>query len=236
MNISLVICAYNEEKFLGPCLASAIKNKAGLHEILVVNNASTDKTEEVAKRFPNVNVVREERKGLTRARERGLSEATGDILAFIDADTLMPDGWVEKIARAYEHDPDLVCVSGPYIYYDAGFVTDVLVWLYWRIAGMPMYWLKGFMAVGGNFAAKKSALKKIGGFDTNIEFYGEDTNIARRLAQVGTVRFTLSLPMYTSARRFRGDGLVRTGWLYGKNFLSEAFLRKPATETYKDYR
>ncbi len=236
MKISLVIPAYNEEKYLGDCLAHAVKNGAALHEILVINNASTDGTEGVAKDFPGVRVVTESRKGLTRARARGLEEATGDILAFIDADTRMPPGWVEKISRAFERDPGLVCVSGPYIYYDGGLPTTVGVWLYWRLLGMPMYWLKGFMAVGGNFAAKKSALRKIGGFDTTIEFYGEDTNIARRLARVGRVLFMLSLPMYTSARRFRGDGLIRTGFVYAKNFLSEAFLRRPATETYTDYR
>ena len=114
--------------------------------------------------------------------------------------------------------------------------AGVLIWFYWRVLGMPMYWFHGFMAVGGNFAAKKSALEKIGGFDTSIEFYGEDTNIARRLADAGKVRFSLSLPMYTSPRRFRGDGLLRTAWNYGKNFLSEAFLRKPVTSEYTDIR
>ncbi|HEX8994167.1 MAG TPA: glycosyltransferase family A protein [Candidatus Paceibacterota bacterium] len=236
MKITLAIPAYNEEKYIGECLEHAAAQRDFLHEILVIDNASTDKTAEVASRFPGVRVVREERKGLTRARARALAEATGDIIAFNDADTHMPPGWVARVAEAYEKDPKLACISGPYIYWDAGPVTSALVWLYWRVLGMPMYLFHGFMAVGGNFAAKKQALLDIGGFDTDIEFYGEDTNIARRLSKVGRVYFTLSLPMYTSARRFHGDGLIATAWRYMVNFASEAFFKKSVTDKYTDIR
>src|SRR5689334_22582165 len=103
LKISLIICAYNEEKYLGDCLDSAIKNSNGnFFEIIVVDNASTDNTKLIAEKRPGVRVVKEERKGLTRARQRGYEEAKGDILAYLDADTKMPKGWVERVIKEFD--------------------------------------------------------------------------------------------------------------------------------------
>ncbi|XBS71453.1 hypothetical protein ABK905_11265 [Acerihabitans sp. KWT182] len=89
---------------------------------------------------------------------------------------------------------------------------------------------------GGNFAASKAALLRIGGFDTSIPFYGEDTNIARRLAGEGRVRFILSMVMETSARRLKEEGFITTAMRYVLNFMSEAIRNKPATSVYRDIR
>ncbi|MEK9184986.1 MAG: glycosyltransferase family 2 protein, partial [Patescibacteria group bacterium] len=99
-----------------------------------------------------------------------------------------------------------------------------------------MYWIIGYMAVGGNFAIKKDTIQKMGGFDTTIAFYGEDTNLARRASKFGKVKFKLCVIMHTSGRRFKGQGLWRTAITYMINFASEAFLHKPVTKKYKDFR
>lgn len=236
MKISLVIPAYNEEKYIGACLENACKNNHGFHEIIVVNNASTDKTEEIVKNFPEVRLVREPSKGLTKARQRGFLEAKGDVIAYIDADTKMPAGWAEKVSIAFEKNPKIVCVSGPYIYYDLSYFGKLAVWLYWLLLAYPAYLAATYMVIGGNFATKKNALEKIGGFDKNISFYGEDTNIARRLSKVGKVKFMQNLYMYTSARRLKGEGTGIIAVRYALNFLSEAIIRKPITSEYKDIR
>lgn len=236
MKISLVISAYNEEKYLGECLKEALQNGRELFEIIVVNNASTDNTTKVVGIFPSVKIVNEPNKGLTKARQKGLEEAQGEIIAYCDADTKMPVGWVEKVHKYFAEDEKVVCVSGPYIYYDQSLIGKILVWAYWLLLAYPSYFLIGYMAVGGNFAAKKSALLKINGFDKNISFYGEDTDIARRLSKVGKVKFIPSLYMYTSARRFKGEGVVKTAIKYIINFASEALLKKPITSDYKDIR
>ena len=92
------------------------------------------------------------------------------------------------------------------------------------------------MVVGGNFAIRKSVLEKMKGFDTTIEFYGEDTNIARRAHAFGKVKFSLKFPMGTSGRRFGGQGLAKTSLLYMANYVSEAFFHKPTTREYTDIR
>ena len=236
MKISLVIPAYNEEKYLGSCLKSVAEHGALFHEVIVIDNASTDRTREIAASFANVRVVSEPEKGLTKARARGLSEAGGDIIAYIDADTHLPPGWTKKLLSTFDKNSAAVCVSGPYIYENVSWAMKTGVWIYWHVFAYATYSLTGYMAVGGNFAAKKSALLEIGGFDTTISFYGEDTDIARRLHAVGKVIFKTDLYMYTSPRRFDGEGFLRTALQYVRNFFSIALHGRPTTDEYKDIR
>ncbi len=236
--ISLIIPAYNEEKYIGACLEHAIKNSGYLWgEIIVIDNASTDGTAEIAGRFPGVRVVREEQKGLTKARQRGMQEATGSILAYIDADTRMPDGWAQTVQREFLLHDNLATLSGPYVYYDVPRIQQWTVrYLWWGFLAMPFYMYTGYMLVGGNFAIRRSVLAEMGGFDTSIEFYGEDTDIARRASKFGKAKFKPGFVMYTSGRRFHGQGILKTGALYGANFLSEIFLKRPVTQEYTDIR
>ena len=235
--ISLVIPAYNEEKYIGACLEHAIKNSAGkFFEIIVIDNASIDRTREEAEKFPGVRVVREEKKGLTCARERGFIEAKGDLIAYIDADTRMGEAWYERVVREFAHDPDLAVLSGPYVYYDISSFQKLLVRLYWYVLALPVYLIVGYMTVGGNFVIRREVLNKMNGFDTTIAFYGEDTNIARRAHAFGKVKFALRFEMDTSGRRLAGQGAFKTMRIYVANFLSEVFLHRPVTQEYEDIR
>ena len=83
---------------------------------------------------------------------------------------------------------------------------------------------------------RKKDFEKIGGFDTQIAFYGEDTDIAKRLGRVGEVRWTWKLPMYTSGRRLAHEGIVRMGIRYAANFIWVSILDRPYTKEYTDVR
>jgi len=233
MKISLVIPAHNEEKYI----ESAIKNSDGkFHEIIVVDNASTDKTKQIAETFSGVRVVSEPSKGLTKARQKGLMEAKGDLVAYVDADTLMPKKWTEKVLKEFQKNTKIVCVSGPYKYYDVSFHKKIFIWLFWNLLAHPSYFFTGYMVTGGNFVAKKEALHKINGFDTTIEFYGEDTDIAKRLHKIGKIYFANKLYMPTSGRRFKGEGFTKTAIKYIINFSAIALKGKPTTKNHIDIR
>ena len=241
MRLTIAIPAYNERDYLPACLEHVLAEvkrqpDPGSIEVLVVDNASTDGTAEVAARYPGVRVVTETVKGLTHARQRALLEARGEVLGFVDADTRMPEGWIARVLAAFAAGPQVVCVSGPYLYYGASRLERALIFLYWVALAVPMYWLTRYMVVGGNFAARRTALHEIGGFDLKIAFYGEDTNIARRLAAAGEVRFLLRLRMPTSPRRLHEEGLWSTALKYVANFLSEVILKRPVTQAYQDVR
>ncbi len=247
MKLSFVIPAYNEEKYIGLCLESVLadvknlKNEPGREvEIIVVNNASTDRTKEVASSYPSVIVVDEAKKGLTRARQAGYLASTGDLIANIDADTVLPFGWTEKVFEKFSKNEKLVALSGPYIFYDLSKMANYFVLMFYFIGSFINIFYKffriGSMLQGGNYIVKKSALDKIGGFNTEIDFYGEDTDIARRIHKEGKVVFTFKLPMYTTARRLKGEGFFTMFLRYGINYLWTTFFKKPFTKESIDIR
>jgi glycosyltransferase involved in cell wall biosynthesis len=237
MKISVVIPAYNEEKYIGDCLQSVIDNRTDdFLEIIVVNNASTDSTAAVAQRFLGVRVVAEPQKGLTKARQRGLMEAKGDLIAYLDADTRMPAEWPAIVKEEFARHPDMVCLSGPFHYFDLPSRKKFFAELMWTLTAAPTYWLLGFMVLGANFVAKRDALMQIGGFDTSIAFYGEDTNIALRLCKAGKVRFRTRFYIIGSGRRLTEEGLLRTFSRYAINYFSIAIKHKPYTENHNDIR
>jgi len=93
LTIGVIVCAFNEAGYLGPCLHSLRQQTRRPDEILVVNNASTDRTAAIAAAVEGVRVVNEPRKSLVRARETGRVAARGQLLVYIDADCRAPRTW-----------------------------------------------------------------------------------------------------------------------------------------------
>src|ERR1700758_5239028 len=105
MLLSFVVPAYNEEAYLGACLESILDQTRGLEhltEIIVVNNASTDRTREIALAYPGVIVVDEDRKGLPFARQAGFDASTGQLIANVDSDSRLTPGWVAKVIATFQ--------------------------------------------------------------------------------------------------------------------------------------
>ncbi|MGB0122119.1 MAG: glycosyltransferase family A protein [Silvibacterium sp.] len=244
MRLSFVIPAYNEEAYLPGCLESILSQTRDLEhitEIIVVNNASTDNTRKVALRYPGVRVVDEPRKGLTFARQAGFTATSGSLIANVDADCRLTPGWVAIVLRAFDGDPTLAALSGPLVYYELTPGQRFLVQIFYVTAFatyiINRYILRvGSMVQGGNFVLNRAALESIGGFNTAISFYGEDTDIARRLNAIGDVRFTFNLKMLSSARRLKKEGIFTIAARYTINYFWTTFFKRPYTSTYLDIR
>jgi glycosyltransferase involved in cell wall biosynthesis len=244
IRLSFVIPAHNEEKYIARCLESVVEKakKSGRDiEIIVVNNASTDRTREIILTFSEVKLIDEPKKGLPQARQAGFIAASGDLIANVDADSILPSFWIEKVFDYFSRNDKLVALSGPYVYYDLPKAKNFLVKAFYYpgyLFNRLNHFLfgKAAMLQGGNFILKRSALEKIGGFDTNIKFYGEDTDIARRIKEQGDTKFTYDLPMYTSARRLRKEGIVKMGAKYAANYFWTMIFKKPLTKNYQDVR
>lgn len=211
-------------------------------EVLVINNASTDRTGAVAAVIPGVRVIDEPRKGLVMARERGRQEARGELLVYIDADCRAPLTWLERVARRFERDEHLIALSGNYRFYDWDWWGRTLIRVYDFTLGpathvLVKYILRlGVVFYGGNFAVRREALERINGFDTTIEFHGEDTNVGRRLSHVGNVELRYDCFLYTSARRYTAMGKGAVFRLYVRNFVSELLHHRPKDHAHLDVR
>jgi cellulose synthase/poly-beta-1,6-N-acetylglucosamine synthase-like glycosyltransferase len=244
MNLAFVIPAYNEEALIGKCVESVlaeVKRSGRDVDIVVVNNNSTDRTREIAASYPGVRVVDELQKGLVSARDGGFRATTAELVANIDGDTMVPAGWLDTVFREFENDHKLVCLSGPYVYYDLSrwdrFLVSMFYALTWLIYVINRYVLRvGSVVQGGNFVFRRDAWIKAGGFNREIKFYGEDTDVAVRLSKLGKVKWTYVLKMLTSGRRLAEEGVFRTGMTYTLNFFWVTFAGKPATHEHTNIR
>ncbi len=240
MKFSVIIPAHDEEQYIGKALETIMEQDRDDFEVIVVDNNSTDKTYDVANEFASgleisgklrvpITVMRESQRGTMAACERGRSVARGDIIARLDADCRPDAEWLSK-AMALFADDKVVAVSGPYAFYDSSkYFNASKIWQQKYILATLNVVLQWFhvsaITNGGNSMFRAAILQKIGGFDTSISFYGDDTNIARRMAREGKVIFDRDLIMQTSARRFQGGGRIRTQAMYIYHFLKQSFNR-----------
>jgi len=247
MKLSFSIPAYNEAANIGSCLDSVTREAESSPykdniEIIVVNNACTDSTVEIAEKFSGVKIVSEPRKGLLFARQRGYLSSTGDLIANIDADTILTSGWIDKVFQEFTQDKDLVGLSGPFIYPRLSWSEGMLVDVFYRIGFIfhffnhYLFRRESMMLQGGNFIVLKKAMEQVGGFNLSISFYGEDTDIARRLSTLGKVKFSFQLPIYTSERRLRAEGVLLSGVRYAMNHFWMLIFNRPFTKKYQDIR
>jgi glycosyltransferase involved in cell wall biosynthesis len=249
MRLSFVIPAYNEEAYLPACLDSILQqieqDPTGklqqTTEIIVVNNASTDHTRDVALSYPGVRVVDEPRKGLPAARQAGFAASRGALIANVDADSRLTPNWIANVLKAFDKEPELAAFSGPLVYHDLTPKQRKLVYVFY-LAAFSSYVINryilrvGSMIQGGNFVISRKALDSIGGFNLDLTFYGEDTDIACRLHKVGRVRFTFGLKMFSSARRLKHEGMLTMAGRYTMNFIWTTFFKRPYSHTHIDIR
>jgi glycosyltransferase involved in cell wall biosynthesis len=200
--ISVVVAAHNEEAHLGRCLDAVRAAGAGRAvEVIVVDNCSTDGTVQVAAAH-GARVVAEPRLGAVNAKAAGVVAAAAPLVAVIDADSVCPPDWLDKIAAGFAADARLVGLSGPARYRGARAWVHVVMALwfgFWklvqRLAGTAYY------AVGTNVAFRRDAYLRAGGYDTNVLVGGDEVGLFRRLRAVGLTRYTDSLWVDTDPRR-----------------------------------
>ena len=242
--VSFVVPAYNEEALIGSCLTAIITeiSRTCCHaEIIVVNNGSTDSTCAIASSYPNVRLVDEPSRGLVQARRAGFLVAKGKFIANIDADTILPEGWLRTALEEFADRSDLVALSGPYTYHDLPSWAQMTATAFYRSAHIAhllsrMLGGRGSVMQGGNFIVSRNALEAAGGFNSDFQFYGEDAELARRLSGVGVVKFTRTLCALSSGRRFAGEGIFVVLLRYSLNYAWTHLFKRPWSSAWSDFR
>jgi glycosyltransferase involved in cell wall biosynthesis len=204
--LSIVVPAYNEEGYLGYCLQSLLEQDFPKQdfEIIVVNNASTDKTETIARAF-KVKVISEPKKGTVFARQKGTLAAQGKIIISFDADSEAEKDYLKRLMSNFKRAPWAIAVAGFYRCPDLKITSKIyleffsrgLIFLYTKVFGTPFY------ISATNLAFTKEAFLKCGGYPLEGGRPADQRLFLRRLKKVGKVIFDPNLIVTTSPRRIK---------------------------------
>ena len=178
--ISAIICTYNREEYLSAAIDSLLQQDFYSYEVIVVDNASSDRTREiVGERLsnPRLNYVYEPILGLSVARNTGAKEARSPILAYLDDDAVASPFWLKAIYHAYQSNEKLAIAGGKVtLLWPDGFTPPQ--WLSAELAGNLGAYDLGEEIVyinnpnltprGVNYSLQRSFLEQVGGFNIKL--------------------------------------------------------------------
>lgn len=205
--ISVIIPAHNEQRYLARTLESLRHQNYGWFEVIVVANGCTDATVHVARNRCHRLIVLS-RKNLGIARNLGAKMARGEILLFLDADTVLEPMALRRIAQDFtpgyaagtirgRPDTDRFCYKLLYGFKNLVHRTAV----HTGSSGVILCWKEHFLNVGG--------------FDEDLEVR-ENSELMHRLRKYGSYRYIGDIAATTSMRRYDQKGLARMAWLWLK--------------------
>lgn len=185
--VSVVVCVYNGEETLEDCLQGLTALGYPDYEVIVVDDGSTDDSARIAERFP-CRLIRTPNAGLSTARNTGLAAASGEIVAYIDADARPDPHWLHYLCETLRDSDEgnVVGVGGPNLPYraDPGLAECVA-----NAPGGPIHVLLSDREAehipGCNMAFRKQALEAIGGFDSRFRVAGDDVDVCWRVQERG---------------------------------------------------
>jgi hypothetical protein len=195
---SIVITAYNAASDLPACLDGLIEQKYPHFEIIVVDNASLDKTSEVTAHYsPFIRCVRlPVNRAVAGGYNAGAAAAEGEILIFINADTIPQPGWLQALVEPLTREGRVGMTTSRILLADAPHLVNTcgndITWTGLTVCrglGEPAdRWLEPSQVAavsGAAFAIRRSLFEAIGGFDETFEFYLDDTDLSLRSQLAG---------------------------------------------------
>ena len=214
--ISIIICTYNREKYIRPLLESIAKNDYPTtdYEIVLVDNNCTDNTHGVCEQFAAAHkevafrYVIESEQGLSAARNKGIKEAKGDIIIYVDDDALVDSDYIRIYAEHFAANPDTMAAGGPI---EPLYETEEPSWRspYTKAlltAGMNYgthvrEYPNGRYPGGGNAAYRKEVFDRVGLFNTelgrkgNLLLASEEKDIFDKMKALGMKVLYLPTPV-----------------------------------------
>ncbi len=227
-SVSVVVCSYNGSRTIRDCLEGLQRLEYPNYEVIVVNDGSKDNTAAIAMEY-GFRVITTENRGLSNARNTGMEEAKGEIVAYIDDDARPDPHWLTYLAATFLN-TDHVGVGGPNLPPPGdGSVADCVA----NSPGGPIHVLLTDVEAehipGCNMAFRKEALRAVGGFDGQFRIAGDDVDLCWRLQQKGwTLGFNPAAVVWHH-RRNSVKAYLKQQLNYGK---AEADLEKKWPEKY----
>ncbi len=214
--ISVIVPTLNEEKYIKRTLL-ALKHQdyEKKFEIIVVDSESKDKTVSIARNFAD-KVVRMKKRGVGRARNVGANVAKGNILIFIDGDTIPMPNLISKFGNSFKT-KNVVCATCPILPLEYNSKNSLLYAVYNLNTVLSLKTKKPQIA-GICVGYRRGAFLKAGGFDETTHAL-EDFILSEKISKFGKVVFDENTAVFTSTRRFQKWGIVKSMKNYLKFYL-----------------
>ena len=191
--VSVIISTYQHEHWILETLASVQSQTFTDYEVIVVNDGSPDRTAEVLRPLRDSGQIRyfeQEHAGLAAARNRGLAEARGEYIAFLDDGDLLPPGTLASQVRGFEERPEAIMVYGFCVSFDS--VQDLTDAEHKRQTSPELpsgrchreFLVRNFVTAAGQTLIRKEDVCVLGGFDAGLDG-ATDYDLWIRLADVG---------------------------------------------------
>jgi len=192
MRVSVIVPLYNKAKYIGTCLNSVAAQGLQDFEVLVVDDGSTDGGARIAETWPDrrFRVIRQANAGPGAARNRGIREARGEYVAFLDADDCWLPDFLETNVGLLDENPSAACVSGGWIDYPAGAPSSrpwstrgISQGLHRISAGTPVRLLAVMVTymTPPTTLVRAAVLREVGGFHEDGCRFAEDTALWLKL-------------------------------------------------------
>ena len=224
--LSVIVPVYNDERYLGGCLKSIFESDYPNFEVIVVNDASTDRSLDIAKSFSCRIVDLKINKGVGNARNKGAEAAKGEILVFFDSDVVIEKATLSNFAKAHQNSDIKICQCriSPHSL-SPRFVPELLSASskhYTDQIGSESTYIQSYA-----FSIDKSAFFEVGGFSPNFKSSGgEEFEIGPIIMQHGfKMFFDQSFHIQHNFETFlpRFKKLYRRSYIYGKLVLKRDF-------------
>lgn len=213
--VSIIVPVYNAQQTLTGCLDSLLRldYPAERREVIVVENGSCDGTPEILGSYgPTITVIGEPRRGPAAARNAGLGQATGDVVAFTDADCVVDRHWLASILAPLE-DPAVGAVGGRNL---ARRPCRPIAEFGERVHdhARAIQRVRPPYAITMNWASRRAVLDEVGGFNPDLERCS-DVDMAYRLIQAGYRLVYEPTAVVYHHNRSTLRALIRQGYLHG---------------------
>lgn len=187
--VSIIIPCFNESQYLSNCLETLSKQSLMPDEVIICDNASTDGTIKIAKKFHKklpLKIISQPIKGIIPTVEKAWRQSIGDIVVRTDADARFPKDWLEKLISHFYTDPDLKAAGGNWDSWDGGLFAKYLMKIAFPVGDIFFPLFRGFkLLVGPNMAFRRTSLQKINGFILDNSDLPEDQLISFKFHQAG---------------------------------------------------